>query len=215
MELMDIRRPKAEMVADLLALEYPDARADLDFRDAFELLVATVLSAQTTDVRVNQVTPELFDRWPTPTRMAEAQVEQVEEVVRPLGMFRRRAKALVDLSDRLVDEYDGEVPGQRKDLVTLPGVGRKTANVVLGNWFGAEEISVDTHVARVTGRLGWTDSKNPVVIERELWALLPDANWTQLSHELIYHGRRICHARKPLCGQCVLAELCPSAGLFD
>lgn len=215
LEPMDVRRARAEVGAELLALEYPDAEPGLDFTNAYELLVATVLSAQTTDVRVNTVTPELFGRWPDAHSLAEAERQQVEDVVRPLGLFRRRAQALLNLGAQLVDSHEGEVPGERDALVQLAGVGRKTANVVLGNWFGEEEISVDTHVARVTNRLGWADAKTPLAIERQLWELLPNANWTVLSHRLIYLARQICHARRPLCGECVLRDLCPSAGLFD
>lgn len=201
----------AREAAALLDETYPDARCALDFTSAFELLVATVLSAQTTDERVNQVTPELFRRYPTPLALAEASLSDLEELVRPLGMFRRRAVALQGLGSGLLDRFGGEVPGSRDDLITLPGVGRKTANVVLGNWFGQDEITVDTHVGRVTRRLGWTESKDPVKVEKDLWALLPEAPWTMLCHQLIYHGRRVCHSRVPDCGSCVLAQLCPSA----
>lgn len=201
----------AREAAALLDETYPDARCALDFTSAFELLVATVLSAQTTDERVNQVTPELFRRYPTPLALAEASLSDLEELVRPLGMFRRRAVALQGLGSGLLDRFGGEVPGSRGDLITLPGVGRKTANVVLGNWFGQDEITVDTHVGRVTRRLGWTESKDPVKVEKDLWALLPEAPWTMLCHQLIYHGRRVCHSRVPDCGSCVLAQLCPSA----
>lgn len=206
---LELRRADALVEAALLAAEYPDAKSDLDYEDAFTLLVATVLSAQTTDVRVNQVTPHLFSKWRTPSALAAADLEEVEETLRPLGMFRRKARAIVDLANRVSEDHGNEVPGTRQELVALPGVGRKTANVVLGNWFGAQEISVDTHVARVTWRLGWVNSKNPVVIERQLWELLPDADWTKLSHRLIYHGRIVCHARKPDCDACVLVSLCP------
>lgn len=212
---LDERRTQAQEVATRLRAAYPDARCELDFTSAFELLVATVLSANTTDRRVNQVTPELFGRWPSSAELSCAPVNEVEDVVRSLGMFRRRAHSLVSLSSQLEDDHGGEVPGNRDDLVALSGVGRKTANVVLGNWFGAEEITVDTHVSRVTRRLGWVDSLSPVVIEQELWELLPDAPWTQLCHELIFHGRRICRARKPACDECVVADLCPSYAVGD
>ena len=206
-------RAQAQKVEDILAQEYPDAHCELDFTNAFELLVATVLSAQTTDQRVNTVTPKLFERWPTPGDMAGADLEDLERVVRPLGMYRRRATSLKDLSRVLVSDFGGEVPATREDLIQLSGVGRKTANVVLGNWFGAEEITVDTHVSRVTHRLGWSDASSPRAIERELWELLPDAPWTTLCHQLIFHGRRVCFARKPACGSCPVASLCPSSYL--
>ncbi len=207
------RRMKAEEVQAIIAEEYADAHCELNFTNAFELLVATVLSAQTTDQRVNTVTPELFERWPTPHLMAEASLDDLEAVVRPLGMFRRRAAALKKLSHQLLVENNSEVPSTRPQLVKLSGVGRKTANVVLGNWFGEDEITVDTHVARVTRRLGWADASSPLMIERQLWELLPDAPWTMLCHQLIFHGRRVCFARKPACGVCPVALLCPSADL--
>lgn len=215
LEPIEVRRARAELCEVLLAEEYPDAEPGLHFTDAYELLVATVLSAQTTDVRVNTVTPELFERWPDAIALAGANADDLEDVVRPLGLFRRRAKALLKLGAQLADQHGGEVPGERDALVQLAGVGRKTANVVLGNWFGAEEISVDTHVQRVTNRLGWVNAKTPLAIERQLWELLPNANWTVLSHRLIYLGRQVCHARRPQCASCVLEALCPSAGLFD
>lgn len=204
-----VSREVAEDGALILRETYPEAHCELDFSSAFELLVATVLSAQTTDERVNTVTPELFARWSNPAALAGADLSELEDVLRPLGMFRRRADMLKRMGDQLADKFAGEVPGTREQLVGLPGVGRKTAHVVLGNWFGAQEITVDTHVARVTTRLGWTNAKTPLAIERQLRQLLPDAPWTQLCHELIFHGRRVCHARKPLCQECPLLELCP------
>ncbi len=214
LESFEVKRARAETCVALLETQYPDARPGLNFENAYELLVATVLSAQTTDAKVNTVTPALFQRWPDSHALADASIPELEEAVRPLGLFRRRARSLQALARHLVSEHEGEVPGTREELVELSGVGRKTANVVLGNWFGAQEISVDTHVARVTRRLGWVDSKSPLAIERELWELLPDAHWTVLSHQLIQLGRQVCHARKPLCEQCVLAALCPSFGNY-
>lgn len=214
------RRRRAIAIDDRLIEAYPDARCALDFTTPFELLVATVLSAQTTDVRVNQLTPELFGRWPTAARLAEANPADVEEVVRPLGMQRQRAKALVGLSAALVesdfsddDVAAGRVPDDAQALEALPGVGRKTAHVVLGNAFGTPAITVDTHVARLAKRLGFTRGTTPLAIERSLAGLFPPERWTNLCHRLITHGREVCHARRPACGQCVLADLCPSAEL--
>lgn len=192
-----------------MAAEYPDAHCALDFVSAFQLVVATVLSAQTTDQRVNQITPELFRRWPGPPELAGAEIRALEEVLRPLGMFRRRAAALKGLGEGLVTDFGGEVPGTRQELVRLPGVGRKTANVVLGNWFDEEQITVDTHVGRVTRRLGWTAEKDPAKVEASLWRLLPEAPWTLLCHQLIDHGRAVCRARVPACQECVLVQICP------
>ncbi len=204
-----VRRDRAVLVADRLEQVYPDATCDLDFTNAFELLVATVLSAQTTDERVNQITPALFESYPNAAAMALADLADLEHLVRPLGMFRRRALALHGLATRLDTQLDGQVPGNRADLMSLPGVGRKTANVVLGNWFGAEEITVDTHVGRVTRRLGLVDQKDPLKVEADLRELLPDAPWTKLCHQIIWLGRRVCHARQPECATCPLADLCP------
>lgn len=209
--MVSVSRALAEEQCLVLEQTYPQAHCELDFDSAFTLLVATVLSAQTTDARVNQVTPELFSRWPTPQALAEASTDELEEVLRPLGMYRRRATAISGLAQKLVSDFTGQVPSSRSELVSLPGVGRKTANVVLGNWFGDEEITVDTHVGRVTRRLGWATQTDPLKVERDLWALLPDAPWTMLCHQLIFHGRRICHSRNPECSKCPLQELCPSA----
>lgn len=198
-----------------LAEAYPDARCELDFGSPFELLVATVLSAQTTDRRVNGVTPALFAAYPTATALAAADRTTVEEIVRPTGFFRAKTDSLLRLSGDLVERFDGEVPGRLADLVTLPGVGRKTANVVLGDAFGVPGITVDTHVARLVRRLGWMDeqtSRDPVKAERALGALFPRGDWTQLCHRLIFHGRRCCHAKKPACGACPVARWCPAFG---
>ncbi len=199
-------------VDDLLAAEWPDARCELDFTSPFELLVATVLSAQTTDVRVNAVTPELFRRWPGPAELAAAGQEELEEVLRPLGFFRAKATSLRGLAAALLADHGGQVPADLDALVRLPGVGRKTANVVLGNAFDIPGITVDTHVGRLARRLGWSTSKDAVKVEREIAALVPEERWTMLCHRLIFHGRRVCHSRRPACGACVLAELCPSYG---
>ncbi|WP_082810243.1 endonuclease III [Kocuria varians] len=206
------RTRRARRIERILAETYPYAVAELDFDDAWQLLVATVLSAQTTDIRVNAVTPGLFAAYPGPRELAEAPEEDVQEMVRSLGFYRSKARSVQALAARIVDEYDGAVPGTLEELVTLPGVGRKTANVVLGNAFGQPGITVDTHFGRLARRFGWTEQEDPVKVEKDVAALFPSERWTQLSHELIYHGRRICHSRKPACGVCPVADLCPSYG---
>jgi endonuclease-3 len=206
---------RARRINRALAQRYPDARCELDFTSPFELLVATVLSAQTTDVRVNQTTPELFSRFGSPAALAAADPSQLEEVLRPLGFFRAKTRAVQGLSTALVERFGGQVPGRLEDLVTLPGVGRKTANVVLGDAFGVPGITVDTHVQRLARRLGLTASEDPVVIEAELGALIERAQWTEFSHRMIFHGRRTCMARRPACGACPVATLCPSVGIGE
>lgn len=203
---------RAPGVVRRLAATYPDAHTSLDHTSAFELLVATVLSAQTTDARVNTVTPGLFRRWPDPRSLGAADPAEVEAVVRPLGFQHRRAGQVVALARALVADFHGEVPADARSLESLPGVGRKTANVVRGNWFGEPALTVDTHVGRLARRLGWTRATDPARVERDVCALLPGVDWTQLSHEMIWHGRAVCHSRVPDCGHCVLADLCPSAG---
>jgi len=209
------RTRRARRVDRALAVRYPDARCELDFRNPFELLVATVLSAQTTDVRVNLATPELFARWPDAAALAAADPTEVEDVLRPTGFFRAKTRAVIGIGQALVERFGGEVPRRIEDLVTLPGVGRKTANVVLGNAFGVPGITVDTHVQRLSHRLGYTTSDDPVVIETELGALLERREWTMASHRLIFHGRRTCFARRPACGACPVAAMCPSAGIGE
>jgi endonuclease-3 len=196
-------------------VRYPDAHCELDFRSPFELLVATVLSAQTTDVRVNLTTPELFARYPDAAALSAANPEDVEEILRPTGFFRAKTKSVMGLSAALVERFGGQVPARLEDLVTLPGVGRKTANVVLGNAFGIPGITTDTHVMRLSLRLGYTTSEDPLVVEKELGRLLPRADWTMASHRLIFHGRRTCFARRPACGACPVASSCPSAGIGE
>ena len=203
---------RARRINRELAATYPDARAELDFTTPLELLIATVLSAQTTDVRVNQTTPELFVMYPDAQAYAEADPEELEEILRPLGFFRAKARAVIGLGKALVDRYDGEVPRRLKDLVTLPGVGRKTANVVLGNAFGVPGITVDTHFGRLARRLGLTTEEDPVRVEAEVGELFPKKEWTMLSHHLVWHGRRVCLARVPACGACTISHLCPSYG---
>ncbi|KQR08474.1 endonuclease III [Cellulomonas sp. Leaf334] len=209
------RTRRARRVDRALTVRYPDAHCELDFTSPFELLVATVLSAQTTDVRVNLTTPVLFARFPDAAALAAANPEEVEEILRPTGFFRAKTKSVMGLSQAIVDRFHGEVPGRLKDLVTLPGVGRKTANVVLGNAFGVPGITTDTHVMRLSLRLGYTTSTDPLVVEQELGALLPRKDWTMASHRLIFHGRRTCFARRPACGACPVAAMCPSAGIGE
>lgn len=206
---------RARKINRLLAEAYPYAHAELDFRNPFELVVATVLSAQTTDVRVNQTTPQLFARYPDALALAQAEPAILEEIIRPTGFFRAKAKSLIGLATRIIDEYDGEVPGTLAELVTLPGVGRKTANVVLGNAFGTPGITVDTHFGRLARRFGWTVSEDPVAVEAEVGELIETTEWTMLSHRVVFHGRRVCHSRKPACGACVVAGLCPSYGMGE
>lgn len=197
-----------------LAEAYPDAHCALDHRNAFELLVATILSAQCTDKRVNLVTPALFARFPDARALAAAGQEEVEELVRTTGFFRSKAKNLIAMATALVEHHGGDVPQQMEDLVVLPGVGRKTANVILGNAFGINEgVVVDTHVGRLSQRLGLTTESDPVKIESDLMQQFPRERWTMLAHYLIDHGRAICDARRPRCGECPLADLCPSASV--
>ncbi|MGI9196048.1 MAG: endonuclease III [Candidatus Nanopelagicales bacterium] len=203
---------RARKVGRVLAEAYPEARCELDFETPLELLIATVLSAQCTDKRVNQVTPQLFARYPDAGAYAAADRADIEEIIQPTGFFRAKAASIQGIAQVLCDRFGGEVPDRLEDLVTLPGVGRKTANVVLGNAFGVPGITVDTHVGRLARRLGWTENADPDKVEGELMALFPRAEWTDLSHRLIFHGRRCCHARRPACGACPVAAWCPSFG---
>ena len=203
---------RARKIDRTLAETYPDARCELDFDNAFELLVVTVLSAQTTDRRVNAVRPTLFAAYPDAHAMAAAEREKLEQIIQPTGFFRAKTESLLRLSQALVERHDGEVPARLDDLVKLPGVGRKTANVVLGNAFGIPGITVDTHFGRLSRRFGWTEQTDPVKAEHEVGALFPKRDWTMLSHHLIWHGRRVCHARNPACGACSVARWCPSYG---
>jgi len=201
----------AGLVLDRLLARYPDAHCALDFRDAFELLCATILSAQCTDKRVNMVTPSLFARYPNAASLAAARQEDVEEIIKSTGFFRSKAKSLIGMASALVERHRGEVPADMEALVLLPGVGRKTANVILGNAFGRNDgIVVDTHVTRLSNRLGLTTDSDAVKIEQSLLPLFPQERWTILSHLLIDHGRQVCDARKPRCGECVLEDVCPS-----
>jgi endonuclease III len=203
---------RARRIDRVLGETYPDAKCELDFDNPFELLVVTVLSAQTTDKRVNGVRPTLFAAYPDATAMAGADRDRLEKIVGPLGFFRAKTESLIKLSQALVERHDGEVPPRLKDLVELPGVGRKTANVVLGNAFGIPGITVDTHFGRLARRFGWTTQTDAVKAEHEVGSLFPKRDWTMLSHHLIWHGRRVCHAQKPACGACSVARWCPAYG---
>ena len=203
---------RARKMHKVLTETYPDAHCELDFSTPLELLVATILSAQTTDVTVNKVTPTLFAKYPDAQSYAEADREEMEAILKPTGFFRAKTNSLLKLGQALVDEYDGVVPNKLEELVKLPGTGRKTANVVLGNAFGVPGITVDTHFGRLVRRFGWTEETDPVKVEHLVGDLFPKKDWTMLSHRLIFHGRRRCHAKKPACGACPIAQWCPSYG---
>ncbi len=203
---------RARRINRELAVLYPDAHCELDFTNPLELLVATILSAQSTDARVNLVTPAVFRRYRTAADYAGADRAELETLIQSTGFFRAKTNSLIGLGQALVEQYDGEVPPRLRDLVTLPGIGRKTANVILGNAFDIPGITVDTHFGRLARRFGWTTQDDPVKVEHEVGALFPKRDWTMLSHRLIFHGRRMCHARKPACGVCPVARLCPAYG---
>jgi endonuclease-3 len=207
------RKRRARRMYRVLRETYPDAHCELDFRDPYELLVATILSAQCTDARVNMVTPELFGKYPDPQALAAAPRQDVERIIASTGFFRNKAASLQGMSAAVCDRFGGRVPNRLVDLVTLPGVGRKTANVVLGNAFAVPGITVDTHFGRLARRMGWTEQTDPDKVESEVGALFERSDWTMLSHVLIWHGRRRCHARRPACGACPVARWCPSNGL--
>ncbi|MDQ2628652.1 MAG: endonuclease III [Actinomycetota bacterium] len=204
---------RARRMNRTLAQAFPDAHCELDFTTPLELAVATVLSAQCTDVRVNLTTPALFARYPAALDYAQADRAELEELIRPTGFYRNKTTSLIKLGQALVERYDGELPATMDDLVRLPGVGRKTANVILGNAFGIPGITVDTHFGRLVRRWGWTAEEDPVKVEHAVGELIERKEWTLLSHRVIFHGRRVCHSRKPACGVCVLAKDCPSFGL--
>lgn len=210
-ETAEEKRRRAAALARRLAAAYPGLRVPLDQKNNFELLVAVILSAQCTDEMVNRVTPELFLRYPTPEAMARAPLKSIESIIRRLGLFHAKAVALKKMSLQLVERHAGEVPATMEELTALPGVGRKTANVILGHAFGIPGIIVDTHCKRVSRRLGLTREEDPEKIERELMKLLPPEEWTGFSHRLVLHGRRVCYARKPDCKNCPVNDLCPSA----
>ena len=206
------RKRRARKMAKLLAETHPDAHCELDFSTPLELAVATILSAQSTDKKINEVTPTVFARYRTAADYASADRSEMEEILRPTGFFRNKTDSLIKLGQALVERYEGELPGTLVDLVSLPGIGRKTANVILGNAFGVPGITVDTHFRRLVNRFGWVDEEDPVKIEFLVDALIEKRDWTMLSHRVIFHGRRVCHARKPACGACTLAAMCPSYG---
>ncbi len=203
---------RARKINRELAVLYPEAHCELNFSTPLELLVATILSAQTTDKGVNLVTPILFAKYPTAADYAAADRDEMERIIQPTGFFRAKTTSLIGLGQALCDRFKGEVPRRLKDLVTLPGVGRKTANVVLGNAFGVPGITVDTHFGRLARRFEWSQQDDPDKVEQEVGALFPKSEWSILSHRLIWHGRRVCHARKPACGACAIARLCPAYG---
>jgi endonuclease-3 len=203
---------RARKIYRALVERYPDARCELDFETPLQLLVATVMSAQTTDVRVNLVTPQVFSRYRTAADYAAADRAELETMIQSTGFYRAKTNSLITLGAALVERFDGEVPARLKDLVTLPGVGRKTANVVLGDAFGIPGITVDTHFGRLARRFGWTQEDDPVKVEHAVGALIPKKDWTMLSHVVIFHGRRTCHSRRPACGACPVSRWCPSYG---
>ena len=205
-------KARAASTVELLRELYPDAKCALDHSNAYELLAATILSAQSTDVRVNMVTPTLFAKYPTPADLASADPAEVESIIQSTGFFRSKTKSLIGMAQAVVARFDGEIPVALDDLVTLPGVGRKTANVVRSVWFHEPGLPVDTHVTRLSARLKLTDQTDPVKIEKDLGAIVPPTEWGDLSLRLIEHGRRVCDARRPRCSECVLAGICPSAG---
>ena len=213
-ESQKARKTRAAEIYDILLAEYPDAECALRHASPYELAVATVLSAQCTDARVNMVTPELFRRYPDPESLSAAIPEQLEDVIRSTGFFRNKTRNLIGMATALIEDHGGELPRNMKELSALPGIGRKTANVILGNAFGIDEgVVVDTHVKRLSNRMGFTKEASPVKIEQDLIKLFPRGVWTMLAHLLIYHGRQVCNARKPRCNKCALSHLCPSSSV--
>jgi endonuclease-3 len=208
-------RKEARAVYRILSKTYPEIRCELDFKNPLELIVATVLSAQCTDKRVNTITPALFRKYKTAKAYAGADIHQLEELVFQTGFYRAKARHIKGIGIKLVEEFNGEVPSTLEELVTLPGVGRKTANVVLGHAFDIPGITVDTHFGRLSRRFGWTNEMDPVKVERIVGELIPQKEWTNLSQRMIWHGRRICHSRKPACGACPVAKMCPSVGIGE
>ena len=208
-------KKSARAIYRILSRTYPEVRCELDFANPLQLLVATVLSAQCTDKRVNQVTPVLFMKYQSAQALAQANLDDLEELVHSTGFFRAKARNIKGLALKIQTDFAGEVPHTLLELITLPGVGRKTANVVLGHAFDTPGITVDTHFGRLSRRFGWTTEKNPVKVEAAVGRLIPQKEWTNLSQRMIWHGRRICHSRKPACGACPLAKICPSVGIGE
>jgi len=208
-------RKEARAVYRILSKTYPEIRCELDFKNPLELIVATVLSAQCTDKRVNTITPALFKKYKTAKAYAGADIHQLEELVFQTGFYRAKARHIKGIGIKLLEDFNGEVPSTLEELITLPGVGRKTANVVLGHAFDIPGITVDTHFGRLSRRFGWTKELDPVKVERIVGELIPQKEWTNLSQRMIWHGRRICHSRKPACGACPVAKMCPSVGIGE
>jgi endonuclease-3 len=209
------KKVRAKSIYRILSKSYPNVRCELDYKNPYQLLVATVLSAQCTDKRVNQTTPALFKKYNSIKKMAAADLKDLQRLVKSTGFYRAKAKNIKLLSHKILTDFNGKVPSNIEDLVTLPGVGRKTANVVLGHGFNIPGITVDTHFGRLSRRFGWSNKKDPVKVEFEVGKLIPEKEWTNLSQRLIWHGRRVCHSRKPACGACVLAKLCPAYGIGE
>ncbi len=209
------KKERAQAIYRILTKRYPNVRCELDFKNPLQLLIATVLSAQCTDKRVNAVTPALFKRYKNPADFAGANLRELQGIIKSTGFYRAKAKNIKGLATKIVTDYNGKVPDKLEELIKLPGVGRKTANVVLGHAFDTPGITVDTHFGRLSRRFGWTKATDPVKVEFEVMELIPRKEWTNLSQRMIWHGRRICHARKPACGACPLAELCPSFGVGE
>ena len=206
---------EARAIYKVLTKTYPDIRCELDFKNPLELIVAVILSAQCTDKRINQITPALFRKYKSAKDYARAPLPEIEEIIFSAGFYHAKARHLKGLGVMLLEDFDGEVPATLEELITLPGVGRKTANVVLGHAFDIPGITVDTHFGRLSRRFGWTTSMDPVKVEFEVGDLIPQKEWTNLSQRMIWHGRRICHSRKPACGACPVAKLCPSVGIGE
>ena len=209
------KKVRARVIYRILSKTYPNVRCELNYKTPYQLLVATVLSAQCTDKRVNQTTPALFKSYPNPLKMAQADIKDIQRLVKSTGFYRAKAKNIKSLSSKIITDFNGKVPNNLDSLITLPGVGRKTANVVLGHAFGIPGITVDTHFGRLSRRFGWSKSLDPVKVEFEVGDLIPRKEWTNLSQRLIWHGRRVCHSRKPACGACPIAKYCPSFGVGE
>ena len=209
------KKVRARVIYRILSKTYPNVRCELNYKTPYQLLVATVLSAQCTDKRVNQTTPALFKSYPNPLKMAQADIKDIQRLVKSTGFYRAKAKNIKSLSSKIITDFNGKVPNNLESLITLPGVGRKTANVVLGHAFDIPGITVDTHFGRLSRRFGWSKSLDPIKVEFEVGDLIPRKEWTNLSQRLIWHGRRVCHSRKPACGACPITKYCPSFGVGE